>query len=107
MLADEPRDAPPVPERLARQERTVGLRRVHVHDDGLRHIPALPSCTRRPVAEIDVFAVEPVTLVETAQLVEQLASKEKECAEHPLGLDRASGTLVELVVGDLPLLRVD
>src|SRR6266545_3402209 len=76
-------------------------------DDGLRHVPAFPACTRGSVTEVDVLPVKPVALVEAAQLVEHLSAKEKEGAEHPLSLDRTDGTLVELVVGDLSLLRVD
>src|SRR5215210_7601445 len=101
MLADEPRDAAPVPERSASQERTVSLRRVHMRDDSLRHVPAFPAGSRGPVTEIDVLPVEPVALVESAQLGEHVSAKKKERAQHPLGFGRADGTMVQLVVSAL------
>src|SRR6266536_6403555 len=107
MLPDEPADAAPVPERPAGEEPAVGLGSVDVRDDGLGHIPALPARTRCAIAEVDVLAVESVALVESAELIEQLPAKKQECAQHPVGLDRAGGTVVELVVSPLALLRVD
>src|SRR5918996_5275287 len=60
MLADEARDPAPMPERSSGQEAAVDDRVVVVGDKGRGHVPALPACFRRPVAEVDVLSVEAV-----------------------------------------------
>src|SRR3954467_15164467 len=88
VLAHEPRNAAPVPERPARQPALVGLRLVLVPDDGLRHVPALPPRALRAVLQVDVLPVETKALVETAELVEHRAAVHQEPGEHPVRLDR-------------------
>ena len=40
-------------------------------------VPPLPAGTTRAVGEVDLLAVEPVALVEAAELVEQLSAEER------------------------------
>ena len=85
MLADEAGDAAPVPERPAGEEALVGDGLVVVDHDRFGDVPPLPAGLARAVGEVDVLAVEPVALVEAAELVEQLAAEEEERAEQPVG----------------------
>src|SRR5204862_1252873 len=98
VLADEAEDPAPVPERATREEAPVGHRRVRVLDDRRRDVPPLPAGLPGSVAEVDVLAVEAEALVEAAELVEHRAAEHEERAEHPVGLDRLGGPLVEEVV---------
>ena len=105
VLADEAGDAAPVPERPPGEEALVGDGLVVVDRDRLRDVPALPAGLARAVGEVDLLAVEPVALVEAAELVEQLAAEEEERAEQPVGGGRLGRVLVEQVVAALALLR--
>src|SRR4051812_1657477 len=78
VLAHEAHDAAPVPERAPREKAAVGHGLVVVDDDRAGDVPALPAGLLRPVGEVDVLAVEVVALVEPAELLEQLPSKEEE-----------------------------
>src|ERR1700693_817005 len=80
---------------------------MRVADGGLRDEPALPAGPLGAVAEVDILAIEAKALVEAAELVEHLAPKEEEGAEHPVGLHRLCGTLLDQVVAALPLLRLE
>ena len=98
MLADEPGDAPPVPERPTRQEPLVGHPSMGVNDGGGGNEPALPARAHRPVAEIDVLAVEAEAVVEAAELIEHLTPQEDERADQPLGVGGLGRLLVQEVV---------
>src|SRR4029079_7601712 len=102
VLAHEASDPAPVPPRSTREEPPIGDRRVAVRDDRLRDVPALPAGFRRAVAEVDVLSVEPVARVEAAELVEHLPPEEEEGREHPVGLRRLRGPVLEEVVVELP-----
>ena len=57
------------------------------------------------VAEVDLLAVHAEALVEASEPVEHRAAEEQAAPEHPVGLDRLGGTLVEQVVVALVLER--
>src|SRR6202162_4587596 len=80
---------------------------MRVADGGLRDEPALPAGPLGAVAEVDILAIEAKGLVDDAELVEHLARKEQEGADHPVGLHRLCGTLLDQVVAALPLLRLE
>src|SRR5690349_2151994 len=105
MLADEARDAAPVPERPPCEEpRVRGALPLVMHDRS-RDVPALPSGLRGAVAEVDVLAVEAEAGVEAAELLEHRAAQEHEAAEQPVRRDRSVGLVVEVVVLALRLER--
>src|SRR4051812_36735892 len=105
MLAHEPRDAAPVPERPPREKPGIRLALPFVPHDGGGHIPALPARLRRAVRDIDVFAVEPEAGVEPAELLEHRAAQEHETTEQPVRLHRLLRLLPEVVVLALTLER--
>ena len=107
MLADEAGDAAPVPERPAGEQALVGDGLVVVDRDRLGDVPPLPAGEARAVGEVDLLAVEPVALVEAAELVEQLSAEEEEGAEQPVRECRVGRVLVEQIVAALPLLRLE
>ena len=96
-----------MPERSPGEEAAVGHGLVVVDHDRLGHVPALPAGLAGPVGEIDVVAVEPVSLVEAAELGQELAAEEEEGAEQPVGLHGSVRPLVEEVVIALAALRVE
>src|SRR4029079_10922088 len=105
MLAHEPHDRAPVPERAACPEGLVGDRVPAMAYDRLRDVPALPTRRCGAVAEVDLLAVHPEDRVVAAELVEHGPAQEQRAAEHPVGLDRLLRPLVELVVPTLALER--
>src|SRR5690349_9058074 len=105
MLAHEPHDPRPVPERAAGEPVLVRLGLVLVTDDGGRDVPPLPPGLHRAVLKIDVLAVEAEALVEAAELLEHRPAHEQEPAEHPIRLNGLAGRgLVEV---EVPALRDD
>src|ERR1044072_5149949 len=98
MLADEPRDAAPVPERPSRQETAIRLALPLVAHPRGRDVPALPASLRGAVAEVDVLAVEAEAGVEAAQLVEHRAAQQDEAAEEPVRLRGLRRILAEVIV---------
>src|SRR5439155_21024013 len=107
VLADEARDAAPVPECPPGEEPAIGLGRVDVADYRLRHVPALPARLLGPVAEIDVLPIHAEARVEAAQLVEHLPAEQQEGSEHPVRFGRLGRPVLEQVMLALPGLGVE
>ena len=58
MLAGEPEDPAPVPQRPSREQLPIRHGRMGMHGLGVRDVPAFPARFRGSVGEVDVLAVE-------------------------------------------------
>src|SRR3954471_2803248 len=78
-----------------------------VDRDCLGHVPPLPAELGGAVGQVDVVAVEPVTLVQAAELFQHLPSEKEEGAEQPVRRGRLDWMLVQEEVAALALLWLE
>jgi hypothetical protein len=64
---------------------------VLVLNDRLRDVPPLPARERCAIGQIDVLAIQAVTLVEATELREHPPAQHQKAPEHPVGLHRLRG----------------
>src|SRR4051812_50074099 len=78
-----------------------------VDRDCLGHVPPLPAELGGAVGQVDVVAVEPVTLVQAAELFQHLPAEKEEGAEQPVRRGRLDWMLVQEEVAAPGLLWVE